>query len=88
MQCLRELVDPWERCLSRCILGDAPNGSSGALKGSGGKETGAQIADYIELRKLLKTEMDVRQAILGILNYAVRVALLKSKESNQPSGLW
>jgi hypothetical protein len=39
-----------------------------ALKGLGGKATGAQIADYAEEKKLLKTEMDVRQAISWTLN--------------------
>jgi hypothetical protein len=34
-----------------------------ALKGPGGKATRAQIADYVEEKKLLETEMDVRQAI-------------------------
>jgi hypothetical protein len=53
-----------------------------ALKGLGGKTTGAQIADYVEQKKLLKTEMDVRQAISWILSYAVRVDLLKFKENN------
>jgi len=52
-----------------------------ALKGLGGKATGAQIADYVEEKKLLKTEMDTRQAISWILSYAVRLDLLKAKES-------
>ena len=52
-----------------------------ALKALGGKATGAQIADYVEEKKLLKTEMDVRQAISWILSYAVRLDLLKSRES-------
>ena len=52
-----------------------------ALRALGGKATGAQIADYVEEKKLLKTEMDVRQAISWILCYAVRLELLKAKES-------
>jgi hypothetical protein len=60
---------------------DAPNRSSGALKALGGKATGAQIADYVEEKKLLKTDMDTRQAISWILSYAVRLELLKAKES-------
>ena len=52
-----------------------------ALKALGGKATGTQIADYVEEKKLLKTEMDPRQAISWILSYAVRLDLLKAKES-------
>jgi len=52
-----------------------------ALKALDGKATGAQIADYGEEKKLLKTEMDTRQAISWILSYAVRLDLLRAKES-------
>jgi len=38
-----------------------------ALKRRGGMATGAQIADYVEEKKLLKTEMDTRQAISWVL---------------------
>jgi hypothetical protein len=52
-----------------------------ALKALGGKATGTQIADYVEEKKLLKTAMDTRQAISWILSYAVRLDLLKARES-------
>ncbi len=62
-------------------LGDAPNGSSGGPEGARWQGDGAQIADYVEEKKLLKAEMDVRQAVSWILSYAVRPDLLKAKES-------
>jgi hypothetical protein len=42
--------------------GDTSNGPLEALKGRG-KATRAQIAGNVEEKKLLETEMDVRQAI-------------------------
>jgi hypothetical protein len=52
-----------------------------ALKALGGKATGTQIADYVEEKKLLKTEMDTRDAISWILCYAQRLGLISAKES-------
>ena len=52
-----------------------------ALKALGGSATGEAIADHVEQKKLLKTEMDVRQAVSWVLCYAVRLGLLRAKET-------
>jgi len=52
-----------------------------APKALGGKATGAAIADHVEENKLLKTDMDVREAASWVPCYAVRLDLLKAKES-------
>jgi hypothetical protein len=52
-----------------------------ALKALGGSAAGSAIADYVEEKKLLKKEMDVREAVSWVLSYGVRVGLLKAKES-------
>jgi len=53
-----------------------------ALKALNGKATGAEVADYVEEKKLLtSTKMDQREACSWVLCYAVRVGLLKAKES-------
>jgi len=53
-----------------------------ALKALKGEATGAAIADYVEEKKLLAgSKMDPREACSWILGYAVRLGLLKAKES-------
>jgi hypothetical protein len=51
-----------------------------ALKALGGRATGKAIADYVVEQKLLKTDMDVREAISWVLCYAVRLELIRAKE--------
>jgi hypothetical protein len=51
-----------------------------ALSALGGKATGKAVADYVEEKKLLKTDMDVREAVSWALCYAVRLDLVSAKE--------
>ncbi len=53
-----------------------------ALKALDGRATGAEIADFVEAKKLLtSTKMDQREACSWVLCYLVRTGVLRARES-------